>query len=304
MMSGGHIPVDADRDGKNSMVTNPKRATRRSRVVREDVPSAQQPEALAIHQLSLTSIDDSGVNPRRQLEDMDELVASISAHGLLQPIVVRRKGRRFQLIAGHRRLEAMRRLGWAAAPAILRRAASDDAFILLLVENLQRSDLRPAEESAALETLVRERGWTTHQVAAAIGRSQAYVSKRLRVFEDPLLGPAVLANQLSVSAAEELLTVEDALRYELLSQAIELHWDRQQVRAATRQRFAANQGVLRPPGLTRRIHQFRIDLRDLTPDQLTEADRRELRMLFSELSMLARAPTTPRRRVFPPLPAT
>jgi ParB family chromosome partitioning protein len=261
-------------------------------------------DSLDVQQLPLADIEESGRNPRAQLQDMDELVTSIDAHGLLQPIVVRRKGRHFQLIAGHRRLEAMRRLNWATAPAIVRTAGSDDAFILLLVENLQRSDLRPGEESAALEALVRERGWSTRQVATSIGRSQAYVSKRLRVFEDPLLAPAVLANELSVSAAEELLSLEESVRYELLSLAIEQHWDRQQVRAATRQRFAANRIVARPPGLTRRIHQFRVDLRDLNADQLTEPDRRELRLLFSELAMLARAPTGPRRRVFPPLPAT
>jgi ParB family chromosome partitioning protein len=266
--------------------------------------STRKGSAVDVQQVPLSDIDESGRNPRAQLQDMDELVASIDAHGLLQPIVVRRKGRRFQLIAGHRRLEAMRRLSWSSAPAIVRAAGSEDAFILLLVENLQRSDLRPAEESAALETLVRERGWSTHQVAAAIGRSQAYVSKRLRVFEDPLLAPAVLANELSVSAAEELLSLEESVRYELLSLAIEQHWDRQQVRSATRQRFAANRNTVRPPGLTRRIRQFRMDLRDMNADQLTEPDRRELRLLFSELAMLARAPTGPRRRVFPPLPAT
>jgi len=265
---------------------------------------ARNHDPLSVQQVALSEIEESGRNPREQLEDMDELVASLDAHGLLQPIVLRRKGGHYQLIAGHRRLEAMRRLGWTNAPAVVRRAGSEDAFILLLVENLQRSDLRPAEESAALEALVRERGWSTHQVAAAIGRSQAYVSKRLRVFEDPLLAPAVLANQLSVSAAEELLTLEEGLRYELLSLAVEQHWDRQQVRAATRQRFAANRAEARPAGLTRRIHEFRMELRDVGPEHLTEPDRRELRLLFAELSMLARAPTTRRQRVFPPLPAS
>lgn len=284
------------------MVANARRPRTRDARGPADV-STQGGTTLEIQQIPLTAIEQSGRNPRLQLEDMDDLVASIQAYGVLQPVVVRRKGRRYQLIAGHRRLEALRRLGWTTAPAIVRSASSDDAFILMLVENLQRSDLRPAEESAALEALVRERGWSTHQVAAAIGRSQAYVSKRLRVFEDPLLAPAVLANQLSVSAAEELLTLEESLRYELLSLAIEQHWDRQQVRAATRQRFAANQpNGARPAGLTRRIHGFRQEMRDVAPDQLTEADRRELRMLFSELAMLARAPTTPRKRVFPPLP--
>ena len=285
------------------MVNGVARGNGRS-ATRATTRPSRRTEALNVQQVALSDIDESGRNPRKQLEDLDELVSSIDTHGLLQPIVLRRKGRRYELIAGHRRLEAMRRLAWTNAPAIVRSADSDEAFILLLVENLQRSDLRPAEESAALEALVRERGWSTHQVAAAIGRSQAYVSKRLRVFEDPLLAPAVLANQLSVSAAEELLTLEENIRYELLSLAVEQHWDRQQVREATRQRFAANQADARPPGLTRRIHEFRMDLRDVGPEHLTEPDRRELRLLFAELSMLARAPTTRRRRVFPPLPAS
>jgi ParB family chromosome partitioning protein len=258
-----------------------------------------------VQRVPIEAIDTSARNPRRMLGDLDELAASIEAHGLLQPVLVRRIGDRFELIAGHRRLEALRRLGWAEAPAIVRAADVDQAYVLTLVENLQRADLRPTEEAAALEILVRERGWTTRQVAAAINRSQAYVSKRLRVFDDPLLAPAVLANQLSVSAAEELLTLAEPRRYELLSEAVAHHWDREMIRSAARQRFAANQGRgARPPGLTRRIHQFRVDVRDVAPDQLTEADRRELRLLFSELTLLARAPTSPQRHVFPPLPGS
>jgi ParB family chromosome partitioning protein len=257
---------------------------------------------LEVQDILLLAIDASTRNPRGSLDGIDELAASITSHGLLQPIVVRRIGDRYELIAGHRRVEAMRRLGWQTAPAIVRATDVDQAYILTLVENLQRADLRPTEEATALETLVRERGWTTRQVAAAIKRSQAYVSKRLRVFEDPLLAPAVLANELSVSAAEELLTLSDSSRYELLSQAVDQHWDRQRVRAAARARFAANRRRGRPPGLTRRIHEFRSELRSVMAEQLTEADRRELRLLFSELALLARAPTGPRRRIFPALP--
>jgi len=265
----------------------------------------ERPRGLEVQHVAIADIDVSGHNPRHALAGLDELTASIQTHGLLQPIVVRRAAdERYELIAGHRRLEALRRLGWQTVPAVVRAADGDQAYVLTLVENLQRADLRPTEEAAALETLVRERGWTTRQVAAAINRSQAYVSKRLRVFEDPLLAPAVLANQLSVSAAEELLTLSDNSRYELLSQAVEQHWDRQQVRAAARARYAATHRRGRPPGLTRRIHQFRVDLRHVTPDQLSEADRRELRLLFTELALLARAPVGPRRRIFPALPVS
>jgi ParB family transcriptional regulator, chromosome partitioning protein len=279
------------------------RGTRSTERTRTSTAVAAPSEVLELQHLPLASIDASGHNPRRTLGALDELAASIEAHGLLQPVVVRQAGERFELIAGHRRVEAMRSLGRDRVPAIVRRTEVDDAYVLTLVENLQRSDLRPTDEALALETLVRERGWTTRQVAAAIKRSQAYVSKRLRVFEDPLLAPAVLANQLSVSAAEELLATSEAIRYELLSQAIEQGWDRQQVRAATRGRLAPRPRGRRPRGLTRRIHQFRVDVRDIRPDQLTEADRRELRQLFAELGMLARASTEPRKLVFPALPA-
>ena len=288
-------------------VITQKQASTRTRVRTEVDPHRQLGEstsALAgeVQNIPLAKIAITGRNPRRTIDGMEELTASIRDHGLLQPLVVRRDGDHFELIAGHRRYEALRQLGWQEAPAIVRSADVDEAYILTLVENLQRADLRATEEAAALETLVRERGWTTRQVAAAIKRSQAYVSKRLRVFEDPLLAPAVLANQLSVSAAEELLTLGDTSRYELLSQAVEHHWDRQRVRTAARDRFTASRRRGRSPGLTRRIHGFRTELRSITPEQLTEADRRELRLLFSELALLARAPTGPRRRIFPALP--
>jgi ParB family chromosome partitioning protein len=262
---------------------------------------AASSEVLEVLHLPLASIEVGGHNPRRSLGELDELAASIAEHGLLQPVVVRQTGDRFELIAGHRRLEALRKLGRDHVPAIVRGADADQAYVLTLVENLQRVDLRPTDEALALEKLIRERGWTTRQVAAAIKRSQAYVSKRLRVFEDPLLAPAVLANQLSVSAAEELLAASEDTRYELLSRAIELGWDRQKVRVAIRDRFAPR--GTRPPGLTRRIHQFRVEIRDIAAYQLKEADRRELRQLFSELGIMARATIVPRHRVFPPLPA-
>ena len=109
----------------------------------------------------------------------------------------------------------------AGSPSRDRAPATDEeAYLLTIVDNLQRQDLSPREESAALEALVRERGWSTRQVAAAISRSQAFVSKRLRVFDDPALGPAVLSNQLSVSAAEELLSIPAPQRPELLRKIV------------------------------------------------------------------------------------
>jgi ParB/RepB/Spo0J family partition protein len=142
-----------------------------------------------VHQIPLADIRPSPRNPRQRLDGLDELAESLRTHGLLQPVVVGRRGRGYELIAGHRRLEAARRLGWAEIAAVVRDETDDQAYILTLVENLQREDLQPREEAAALEVLVRERGWSTRQVGEAIKRSHIYVSRRLRVFDDPMLAP-------------------------------------------------------------------------------------------------------------------
>jgi ParB family chromosome partitioning protein len=254
----------------------------------------------------LEAVIASARNPRRRQANIEELAASLQAYGLLQPVVVRPHGDQFEVIAGHRRVEAARLLGWTEIEVAVRGDVEEQAYILTLVENLQREDLSPREEAGALEVLVRERGWTTVQVAAAVKRSQAYVSKRLRVFEDPVLAPAVLANKVSVSTAEELLSVPEPQRYELLQMAVERGWDRVDLRTAARRLFAANtrRPSTRPPGLTKRLHDLRVVLREVEAHDLTEADRRELRGLFSELSMLARAGTARSERVFPPLPAS
>jgi ParB family chromosome partitioning protein len=128
---------------------------------------------------------DTDANPRRRLRNVDELAASIRAYGLLQPLVVREIGRQsgeYRLVAGHRRLAAMNLLAerypredWGSVQVIIRPESEGDAYLLTLVENLQRQDLSPREESAGLAKLVRERQWSTRRVAAAIGRSQPFV---------------------------------------------------------------------------------------------------------------------------------
>src|SRR5580765_5003757 len=124
--------------------------------------------------IPVDQMDPSPRNPRGAINQVRALAESIREHGLLQPDVVRRHPTfddRYELIAGHRRLAAVRSLGWTSLPAVVRRADADEAYLLTLVENLQRQDLSPREESAALEALVQERNWTTRQVADAVNRS-------------------------------------------------------------------------------------------------------------------------------------
>lgn len=257
---------------------------------------------LSVTQVPLDAIQPSPRNPRHSLEHVDELAASIDAYGLLQPIVLRpRVDGQFEIVAGHRRFEAVKALGWTEIPSTIREAAPDEAYILTLVENLQRDELTPREESTGLEVLVREHGWGVRQVAEAVKRSPSYVSRRLRVFEDAVLAPLVLEGQISLSVAEELLPLDSVRKQGLAAAAAEAGWDRQQLRAALKQ-GALRGATTRPGGVLRRARDLRAALRMTRPSDLREAERRELRLLFRELASLAKAPAEPGKVVIPPLP--
>ena len=130
------------------------------------------------------------------------MAESLREYGLLQPVVVRRVDGAYELIAGHRRRAAAKQLGWLQIAAVIRDETDDRAYLLTLTENLQREDLSPKEEAAALEVLVRERGWTTRQVGEAIKRSHTFVSRRRRVLEDATLAAFVLEERLPVATAD------------------------------------------------------------------------------------------------------
>jgi ParB/RepB/Spo0J family partition protein len=261
-----------------------------------------------------------GRRMRRSNDAIGELAASLQQHGLLQPIVVRKlRSGAFALVAGGRRLEAARVLGWTTVPATILGNDAASGRILELVENLQRQDLTPRDEAEAFEELMLERGWTNLELAQAIKRSPAYVSKRLRVFGDPDLRAAVLERGVAVSTAEELLGLSWDLRATLLQQAVAESWDATAARwavrevlsasesrdgsAGRRRRIASREAVdeqtpdgesSRQPGLTRRIRDFRDELRGVHAWDLNDADRRELRGLYGELALLARAPMAKR----------
>jgi ParB family chromosome partitioning protein len=224
---------------------------------------------------------DSTLNPRRRLVDIEDLAASIREHGLLQPLVVRPDpddGERYLLVAGHRRMAAMRLLAertepatTARIPVLVRNEHADQAYVLALVENLQREDLSPREEAEALGRLVRERRWTTRQVAAAVYRSQAYVSRRLRVYEDKALRALVLADELSVSVAEELLAADQEKRASLAKRAVREQWDQKRARAESR----GHTGAFHPQ-LRAHVHEIR-DL--VAHTSLSTGERQLLRQL-------------------------
>ncbi len=246
-----------------------------------------------VYELNIAQIVPSPRNPREDLGDVDELAESIEAFDLLQPVVVRRLGDdRYELIAGHRRFAAVQQLGRTKIAAVVRVADEEQAYLLTLAENLAREDLTPAEEAAGLAVLVREHDWSLRQVAAAIHKSHAYVSQRLRVFESEDLREPVLEQQLSISAAEELLRVPTELRADLVDQAVRERWTPGQARAA---RLSARKGWLdsnhplsKPTNedLEHRMQALRRDLSVLKTANLSPSMCREATQLIKVLQRL------------------
>jgi len=191
--------------------------------------------------VAITRIDPDPRNPRAPSpKEIGELAASIAAHGMLQPIVVRPAGQRYVVVAGHRRLAAWMRCAsespsdprWRAIDVVVHDIGPEEALTLMLVENLQRRSLTPLQEAITLQRLRVERNLTNRQVAEAIGRSEMYVSRRLRVLEDAALRHAVTDGRLPVTTAEELLAADGGSRGRLVERAISEAWSPTDARQA------------------------------------------------------------------------
>jgi ParB family chromosome partitioning protein len=133
----------------------------------------------------VTSLVANPAQPRKHFDEekLEELAASIKARGLLQPIVVRRQGDGFQIIAGERRFRAAKLAGMDRVPALVRE--TDDPLELALIENLQREDLTPLEEAEALSGLIDRHSYSHREVGDLIGKSRPYVSNALALLRLP-----------------------------------------------------------------------------------------------------------------------
>ena len=162
--------------------------------------------------ISIDLIDPSPLQPRGAFDEakLDELAQSISANGVVQPLIVRPKQDRFELIAGERRWRAAQRAGLTRVPAIVRQVADDKVLELALIENIQREDLNPIEEARAYKNLIDSVGLTQEVVAERVGRDRSYVTNYLRLLRLPEdLQELVQAGRLTTGHARTLLGLPD-----------------------------------------------------------------------------------------------
>ena len=169
-------------------------------------------------QLAIDSLRPGKYQPRTRMDDasLAELADSIRARGVIQPIIVRPvDGGRYEILAGERRWRAARLAGQAKVPALIREVSDDVALGIGLIENIQREDLNPIEESNGLQRLIDEFHLTHEEVARAVGRSRAAVTNLLRLLE---LAPAVQDmlqdGKIDMGHARALLSLSKARQVE------------------------------------------------------------------------------------------
>lgn len=152
--------------------------------------------------------------PRQHFETarIDELAASIKEHGLLEPLVVRRRGNdQFELIAGERRWRASQRAGLKEVLVVVHDVSSTQAFELAIIENVQREDLDPIELAEALDRLVKEHGYTQEKLAERIGKDRSTIANSLRLLRLPeSVRTKVVLGELSEGHGRALLGLDDA----------------------------------------------------------------------------------------------
>jgi ParB family chromosome partitioning protein len=149
-------------------------------------------------------------------KSLAELAQSIRAQGLLQPIVVRPVAQGYELVAGERRWRAAQMAGLAQVPAIVRDVPDEAALVMALIENVQREDLNPMEEAAAIQRLVEEFKMTHEQAADAVGRSRSATSNLLRLLK--LAKPVqdqLMRGAIEMGHARALLALDAARQIEL-----------------------------------------------------------------------------------------
>ena len=164
----------------------------------------------------LVAVEDIVSNPDQPRRHFDEetlaaLADSIRRYGLLQPLVVRAAGERYELIAGERRLRAAQRAGLERVPVVLREASPERRFELALIENLQREDLSPLEEAEAYRRLIDEFGLTQEEIAMRVGKSRPAIANALRLLGLPdSVKVQVESGELSAGHARAVLSVAPA----------------------------------------------------------------------------------------------
>jgi ParB family chromosome partitioning protein len=225
------------------------------------LPDAPEPARGGAIEVDIDLLAPSDQQPRLNIEDrkLDELAASIRANGVIQPILVRRTGSAYRIIAGERRWRAAQKAGLLKVPVVIREVpdgSEQQLLALALVENLQREDLNPIEEALAYQRLVEEFGLTQDQVAATVGKDRTSVANYLRLLRLPEdVRGHVASGALSMGHARAIAGLADAAQghaaREVIARALSVRDTESLVKKLSARRLPPSAGQAPPDVHTR-----------------------------------------------------
>ncbi|MFX3634970.1 MAG: nucleoid occlusion protein [Candidatus Pristimantibacillus sp.] len=191
-----------------------------------------------VRQIPINEIDTSPFQPRTIFDDdrIEELCQTIRTHGIIQPIVVRMRNNRYEIIAGERRWRAVTKLGHETIPAIIREFNDSQTASIALIENLQRENLTSIEEAVAYQRLIELHQLTQESLAQRLGKSQSTIANKLRLLAlSDTIKTALIERKITERHARALLSLEsEDQRHQVLEEIItkELNVKQTEVRIA------------------------------------------------------------------------
>ncbi len=207
------------------------------------LPQSESLLETVVRDIAIDDIDPNTDQPRRDFDKdaLEQLAQSIREAGVLSPILVVENGSRYRIVAGERRYRASRLAGLTAVPCIVREMTTEQQMEAALIENLQREDLNPIEEAAAIRSLMQECGYTQEQAAKKLGKSRPAIANSLRLLNLPQqIVDLVVSGDLSAGHARVLVALESHTRQLELAHQCVLHgWSVRRLEEAAREKPTA-----------------------------------------------------------------
>ncbi|WP_405730034.1 ParB/RepB/Spo0J family partition protein [Anaerotignum sp.] len=226
----------------------------------------------AVLEVELDLIEPNRKQPRKYFDEaaLEELAASLKTYGMIQPIVVKKNGEYYEIIAGERRWRAAKIAGLVKVPVVIKKWEEGEAFEAALVENLQREDLNPMEEAESYQRLQEEFGLSQEKIAEKVGKSRSAITNSLRLLQlDPRVRNFVVENKLTGGHARTLLPVINGdEQFELAEYIIEEGLSVRAVEALVK------------------AHLEKAEKPAETEETLSKADEREYRAIEDDLKSL------------------
>jgi ParB family chromosome partitioning protein len=179
--------------------------------------------AESVKYISIHDVRPNANQPRKTFDEekIAELAASIRENGIIQPLIVRKKGKTYEIVAGERRWRASVKAELKEVPCIVRELDDEQNMLLAIVENMQREDLNPLEEAEGLNQMIASYGLTQEQVSKSVGKSRPYIANSLRLLKLPEdIRELISEGKLSAGHGRALLSVEDEERQKKITEMI------------------------------------------------------------------------------------